>query len=90
MGRRNSVLYFTALIYLSRTCKSNIATLMSELQFPELNQDCMATATQHEEMLAAFPYPPYEIQQQLMINVYEALQNKQIGLFESPTGTTSC
>jgi hypothetical protein len=46
----------------------------------------MASATQHEEMLAAFPYPPYEIQQQLMINVYEALQNKQIGLFESPTG----
>jgi hypothetical protein len=46
----------------------------------------MASATQHEEILAAFPYPPYEIQQQLMINVYEALQNKQIGLFESPTG----
>jgi chromosome transmission fidelity protein 1 len=40
-------------------------------------------------MLASFPYPPYEIQQQLMINVYEALQQKQVGLFESPTGTAA-
>lgn len=47
----------------------------------------MASAAPHAEMLAAFPYPPYEIQQQLMINLYEALQQKQVGLFESPTGT---
>lgn len=44
-----------------------------------------ATAA-YAELLAAFPYPPYGIQQQLMINLYEALQNNQIGLFESPTG----
>ncbi|WIA09167.1 hypothetical protein OEZ85_008578 [Tetradesmus obliquus] len=47
----------------------------------------MASAAPHAEMLAAFPYTPYEIQQQLMINLYEALQQKQVGLFESPTGT---
>ncbi len=34
----------------------------------------------------AFPYPPYDIQQQFMANLYEALENRQIGLFESPTG----
>lgn len=40
-----------------------------------------------EAMNASFPYPPYEIQQQLMARVYEALQDRLIGLFESPTGT---
>jgi chromosome transmission fidelity protein 1 len=49
----------------------------------------MASAAQHAEMLAAFPYQPYEIQQQLMINLYEALQQSQVGLFESPTGTAA-
>eukprot|EP00879_Flechtneria_rotunda_P018409 GHRR01019311.1.p1 GENE.GHRR01019311.1~~GHRR01019311.1.p1 ORF type:complete len:601 (+),score=184.42 GHRR01019311.1:196-1803(+) len=38
-------------------------------------------------MFAAFPYTPYGIQQQLMTNMYEALQSNQFGLFESPTGT---
>jgi Rad3-related DNA helicase len=38
------------------------------------------------DMLAAFPHPPYEIQESFMINAYEALQQSQIGLFESPTG----
>jgi Rad3-related DNA helicase len=35
---------------------------------------------------SSFPYPPYDIQQQFMINVVDALEQKQIGLFESPTG----
>lgn len=35
---------------------------------------------------SAFPYPPYDIQVQFMLNVIENLDNKQIGLFESPTG----
>jgi chromosome transmission fidelity protein 1 len=39
-----------------------------------------------EELKAAFPYPPYDIQQQFMINVVDTLEKKQIGLFESPTG----
>eukprot|EP00878_Enallax_costatus_P025295 GHUV01027059.1.p1 GENE.GHUV01027059.1~~GHUV01027059.1.p1 ORF type:complete len:134 (+),score=23.11 GHUV01027059.1:164-565(+) len=42
---------------------------------------------EHRQMIDAFPYPPYEIQQRLMVNVYEALQHRRIGLFESPTGT---
>lgn len=37
-------------------------------------------------MIDAFPYPPYDIQKQLMVNVYEALRQRRIGLFESPTG----
>ncbi|XP_055853974.1 ATP-dependent DNA helicase DDX11 [Episyrphus balteatus] len=35
----------------------------------------------------AFPYQPYQIQQNLMESLYEILENKQIGIFESPTGT---
>ncbi|XP_055902604.1 ATP-dependent DNA helicase DDX11 [Eupeodes corollae] len=35
----------------------------------------------------AFPYEPYPIQQDLMESLYEILENKQIGIFESPTGT---
>lgn len=40
-----------------------------------------------EALKSAFPYPPYDIQQQFMINVVDTLEKKQIGLFESPTGT---
>ncbi|XP_037026283.1 ATP-dependent DNA helicase DDX11 [Bradysia coprophila] len=34
-----------------------------------------------------FPFPPYQIQQDFMTNLYSVLENKQIGIFESPTGT---
>jgi superfamily II DNA or RNA helicase len=34
----------------------------------------------------AFPYTPYPIQQEFMQNLYEALEQGQVGLFESPTG----
>lgn len=34
-----------------------------------------------------FPFTPYSIQQQLMQELYQILENKQIGVFESPTGT---
>ena len=34
-----------------------------------------------------FPFTPYDIQQQLMQELYQVLENKQIGIFESPTGT---
>uniref|UniRef100_A0A1B0AJQ2 DNA 5'-3' helicase n=1 Tax=Glossina pallidipes TaxID=7398 RepID=A0A1B0AJQ2_GLOPL len=34
-----------------------------------------------------FPFTPYTIQQQLMQELFEILENKQIGIFESPTGT---
>jgi Rad3-related DNA helicase len=43
-------------------------------------------ADDHQALREAFPYPPYDIQQQFMINVVETLENRQIGLFESPTG----
>lgn len=34
-----------------------------------------------------FPFTPYTIQQQLMQELYDVLENKQIVIFESPTGT---
>lgn len=34
-----------------------------------------------------FPFTPYNIQQQLMEELYKVLENKEIGVFESPTGT---
>ncbi|XP_055378737.1 ATP-dependent DNA helicase DDX11 [Condylostylus longicornis] len=34
-----------------------------------------------------FPFEPYKIQNELMKSLYSILENKQIGIFESPTGT---
>jgi len=35
-----------------------------------------------------FPYPrPYSIQLDLMKALYQTIDNRQIGIFESPTGT---
>ncbi|KAJ8927462.1 hypothetical protein NQ314_020059 [Rhamnusium bicolor] len=34
-----------------------------------------------------FPFPPYEIQEKFMQNLYFVLENKKLGIFESPTGT---
>lgn len=34
-----------------------------------------------------FPFPPYDIQQSFMEKLYAVLNNKKIGIFESPTGT---
>lgn len=33
------------------------------------------------------PYEPYEIQQDLMVAIYNCMQDGKIGIFESPTGT---
>jgi chromosome transmission fidelity protein 1 len=33
------------------------------------------------------PYTPYDIQNEFMVAVYECLENSQVGIFESPTGT---
>ncbi|KAJ8922586.1 hypothetical protein NQ315_007616 [Exocentrus adspersus] len=34
-----------------------------------------------------FPYQPYDIQEQFMQKLYFALENRKLGIFESPTGT---
>lgn len=34
-----------------------------------------------------FPYTPYAIQEKLMQELFQVLERKQIGIFESPTGT---
>ncbi len=41
-----------------------------------------------QQLRDCFPYPPYDIQLQFMINVVDTLEKRQIGLFESPTGDT--
>lgn len=50
---------------------------MEELQIPKLK-------TPHQ---FDFPFPPYKIQQDFMRNLYETIENKKCGIFESPTGT---
>ncbi|XP_030245416.1 ATP-dependent DNA helicase DDX11, partial [Drosophila navojoa] len=44
----------------------------------------LSTPAAHE---FGFPYTPYEIQEQLMQQLFQVLEHKQIGIFESPTGT---
>lgn len=34
-----------------------------------------------------FPYPPYEIQRELMDGIHQSLDAGAIAVFESPTGT---
>lgn len=34
-----------------------------------------------------FPFPPYEIQQLFMKTLYNCLEARKLGIFESPTGT---
>lgn len=34
-----------------------------------------------------FPFTPYGIQHDFMTKLYYALENKKLGIFESPTGT---
>lgn len=36
-----------------------------------------------------FPFTPYVIQHDFMSKLYSALENKKLGIFESPTGTVS-
>lgn len=36
-----------------------------------------------------FPFPPYDIQEEFMKNLYVVLERGGIGIFESPTGTVS-
>ncbi|XP_016986534.1 ATP-dependent DNA helicase DDX11 [Drosophila rhopaloa] len=44
----------------------------------------LATPTAEE---FGFPYAPYEIQEQLMQELFQVLEKGQVGIFESPTGT---
>jgi hypothetical protein len=42
---------------------------------------------EQKEQPFGFPFTPYPIQVEFMRSLYDALQNKRIGIFESPTGT---
>lgn len=37
-----------------------------------------------------FPFEPYGIQVDFMKHLYEVIENRKIGIFESPTGITLC
>ena len=37
----------------------------------------------------AFPFLPYDIQLQLMRNLYASIEDKKVTIVESPTGTVS-
>lgn len=36
-----------------------------------------------------FPFTPYPIQHEFMSKLYEVIEKRQFGIFESPTGTVS-
>lgn len=36
-----------------------------------------------------FPFQPYSIQNEFMKNLFELIESKKLGIFESPTGTVS-
>jgi chromosome transmission fidelity protein 1 len=36
-----------------------------------------------------FPFQPYPIQHDFMRCLYDVIENKKLGIFESPTGTVS-
>ncbi|PFX19248.1 putative ATP-dependent RNA helicase DDX11-like protein 8 [Stylophora pistillata] len=60
-------------------------------------RDCeqvASTQIRHGESAAAdkpvffpFPFPPYDIQEDFMKTLYGVLENGEVGIFESPTGT---
>ena len=43
----------------------------------------------HISRMADFPFPfePYKVQKDFMAALYQTLEQKNVGIFESPTGT---
>lgn len=41
----------------------------------------------HTEIDFHHPYQPYQIQKDLMLAIYDCIENANVGIFESPTGT---
>lgn len=46
---------------------------------------------EHDNAVSRFPFPfkPYPIQERFMAELYDALEQGKVGVFESPTGTVS-
>lgn len=49
----------------------------------------MALKLSTPEEFTAFPFVPYEIQFQLMQHLYSVVEDGQVSIVESPTGTVS-
>lgn len=59
--------------------------LMYEDDSSALEEPPLLTPTDVKDF--QFPYNPYPIQQDFMRNLYETIEQRKIGIFESPTGT---
>ena len=40
-----------------------------------------------KKLFFPFPFPPYDIQEDFMRTLFHVLDNGEVGIFESPTGT---
>ena len=47
------------------------------------------SAAADKPLFFPFPFPPYDIQDDFMKTLYHVLENGEVGIFESPTGTVS-
>jgi chromosome transmission fidelity protein 1 len=54
-----------------------------------MNSSTTPTSTTKEQDEFQFPFEPYDVQVQLMRALYDTFENRQIGVFESPTGTVT-
>lgn len=54
---------------------------------PKLSEEMESLHLPTPENFAAFPYQPYDIQLELMKNLYTALEDRKVAILESPTGT---
>lgn len=44
-------------------------------------------AAKEKPVFFPFPFPPYDIQEDFMNTLFHVLDNGEVGIFESPTGT---
>ena len=45
------------------------------------------SVTKNQPLFFPFPFPPYDIQEDFMNSLFHVLENGEVGIFESPTGT---
>ena len=45
------------------------------------------SVAKNQPIFFPFPFPPYDIQEDFMNSLFHVLENGEVGIFESPTGT---